>query len=66
MGKIVNAYIVYDLNDWSKIPLRPFTMKNCLFNATSIAKSSDKEKYLYKGIAFHGKDEWSFTSVISY
>ena len=29
LGKIVNAYIVYDLNDWSKIPLRPFTMKNC-------------------------------------
>ena len=41
-------------------------MKNCLFSATSIVKSSDKEKYLYRGIAFDGKGEWSFASVISY
>ena len=29
--KIVNAYIVYDLDNWPKVPLRNFTLKNCLF-----------------------------------
>ena len=29
--KIVNAYIVYDLDDWRKISLGIFIIKNCLF-----------------------------------
>ena len=46
--KIVNAYIVYDLNDSPKVPLRNFILKN-----------SDKGKYVYNGygIAFDGKGE---------
>ena len=40
--KIVNAYIVYDLENWSNSPLRNFTLKNCLFGATNIAKDSDE------------------------
>ena len=28
--KIVNVYIVYDLDNWPKNPLRNFTLKNCL------------------------------------
>ena len=37
-------------------------IKNCLFGATSIAKNSNKEKWVYSayGIAFDGKGEWSF------
>ena len=35
--KNVNVYIVYDLNNWPKIPLRNFRLKNCLFRATNIA-----------------------------
>ena len=60
--KIVNAYIVYDLNDWPKVPLRNFTLKNCLLDATSIIKNSDKEKYVCSGygIAFDRKGSWSF------
>ena len=60
--KIVNAYIVYDLNDSPKVPLRNFTLKNYLFGATNIVKNSDKRKYVYNGygIAFDGKGEWSF------
>ena len=34
--KIVNVYIVYDLDNWSNVPLRNFTIKNCLFDATTI------------------------------
>ena len=33
-----------------------------MFSATSIVKSSDKEKYVHSGygIVLDGKDEWSF------
>ena len=55
--KIVNAYIVYDLDDWPKTHKRNFELKNCLFGVTSIRKNSDKSKRIYTGygIAFdHG------------
>ena len=60
--KIVNVYIVYDLDDWPKNYLRNFTLKNCLFGVNNIVKSNNKEKYAYsgQGIAFDGKGEWSF------
>ena len=62
LTKIVNIYIFYDLNAWPKIPLRNFTIKNCLFGAISIKENSDKEKWVYSGsgIAFDRKGEWSF------
>ena len=55
-------YIVHDLDAWQKIPLKNFTLKNCLFGATNIAKSSDKESFVYSayGIAFDGKRKWNF------
>ena len=49
LNKIVNVYIVYDLDAWPKIRLRNFTLKNCLFGATNTIKNSDKEKYSYSG-----------------
>ena len=45
LTKIVNVYIVYNLDALPKIPLRNFT-KNCLFGATNIVKNSDKEKWV--------------------
>ena len=56
--KIVNVYIVYDLDNWPKNPLRNFTLKNCLFGATNEVKNNNKEKYVFSGygIAFDGKD----------
>ena len=52
-------YIVYDLDTWVKILLRNFTIRNCLFDATTIVENSDKEKYVYRcyGIAVDGKVE---------
>ena len=60
--KIVNACVVYDLNDWPIVPLRNFILKIFLFGATNIMKNNDKEMYVYSGygIAFDGKGEWSF------
>ena len=54
--KIVNVYIVYDLDNWPKNPLINFTLKDCLFGSTNIVKDNDKEKYVYSGygIAFDG------------
>ena len=61
--KIVNVFIVFDLDYWPKIPLRNFTLRNCLSGVTNIVKNSDREKYLYSGygIAFDGKGSWSFS-----
>ena len=62
LTKIVNFYIVCDLEAWPKIPLRNLTLKNCLFGATNIVKNSDKEKYMYSGygITFDGNGKWNF------
>ena len=49
LTKIVNAYIIYDLDARPKLLLRHFTLKSCLFGATNIVKNSDKEKYVYSG-----------------
>ena len=40
--KIGNIYLVYDLHNWPKGPLRSFTLKSCLFGVTNIAKENDK------------------------
>ena len=37
-AKIVNAYIVYDLDYWLRNLLYIFVLKNCLFGNTNIVK----------------------------
>ena len=61
LTKIVNACIVYDLDNWPRNRLNKSILKNCLFGATNIVKNSDKNKYLYicYGIAFDGAGSWS-------
>ena len=60
--KILNVYIICDLDNLPKIPLRNFTLKNCLFGATNILKNSDKSKYAYRiyGTTIDGKGNWNF------
>ena len=57
--KIVNNYILYDLDNWPKNRLTNLTIENCLFGVENIVKNNDKEKYVYSryGIAFDGKSE---------
>ena len=38
LTKIVNASTLYDLDDWPKILLNNFALKNYLFGATNMAK----------------------------
>ena len=62
LTKIVNVYIVYELNASSKNPGNNFKFKNCLFGATNIVKNSDKEKCVYGGYGktFNSATFWSF------
>ena len=41
--KIVNVYIVYDLDAWPRKPTNNFKFKNSLFGATSIIKNVIKK-----------------------
>ena len=62
LSKIVNAYIVYDIDTWPRNLTKNIKFKNCLFGATSILKNNDKEKYVCSGyrITFDSAGSWSF------
>ena len=62
LTKIINVYIVYELNTWPKNPTYNFKFKNCLFGAHNVVKNSDKEKYVYSryGITFDSGGSWIF------
>ena len=62
MSKIVNVYIVYDLDVWLRNPTNNFRFKNHLFVATNIVKNIDKGKHVYSGygITFDSTGSWSF------
>ena len=42
VSKIVNVYIVFDLDAWPRNPTNDFKFKKCLFGATTVVKKSDK------------------------
>ena len=65
--KIVNDYIVFDLDNWPKNLLRNFTLKMCFFGLTNVVKNNDKETYVYSGygIAFDRKDSWIFNDDLA-
>ena len=44
--EIVNAYIFDGLDNWESNSLIIFTLKNCLFGASSIVKTSGKEMWV--------------------
>ena len=59
-GKIVNIYIVCDLESTIKYDA-DITLENCLFGAVKITKNTDVSKYKYfgYGITFDGKGAFS-------
>ena len=59
-GKIVNSYIVYEINNRIKIS-DYLTLENCLFWAVRLTKNADidKRKYSGYGIGFNRKGSYS-------
>ena len=47
-GKVVNIYIVYEINKNFKIDSYP-TLENCLFGAVKLTKHTDIDQYKYSG-----------------
>ena len=60
-GKVVNIYIVYELDASSSNDSDPI-LKYCLFGAVTLTKNADIDKYQYSGygIAFDRRGGFSF------
>ena len=63
-GNKVNVYIVYELGASSSNVSDP-TLKNCLFDAVTLRKNADIEKYVYSGfgIGFDRRSSFSFSGI---
>ena len=66
LTKIVNAYVVYDLDAWPRNCTNNFKFKNGLFGATNISKNSYKETNVYRGygITFDSAGSWSLLGIL--
>ena len=60
-GKVINTYIVFELGASSSHNNNP-TLKNCFFDAITLTKNADIDKYGYfgYGIGFDRKSSFSF------
>ena len=63
-GKIVNIYIVCEINKIDKIIISDPTLENCLFGAVTLTKHVNIDKYGYSGygIEFDRKGSFPFPS----
>ena len=62
--KIVNIYIVYEINKKGNTIINDPTLENCLFGAVTLTKHVNIDKYGYSGygIGFDRKGSFSFPS----
>ena len=62
LTKIVNIYIIYDLDAWARDPSNYVKFKNWLLASASVVNDSDQDKYVYSGygITFDSADLRSF------
>ena len=66
LNKIVNIYIVHDLDYWPRSPFSTFTLKKCLLSATNVVKNTDKSKCVQRlQIAFDGPGLWNFGNELA-
>ena len=61
--KVVNLYISYTLDKWSKDLSTDFTLGNCLFGAVKLTKNVNLDKYEYSGysIGFDSRSQILWT-----
>ena len=62
-GKIVNIYIVYDINKKDNTITSDPTFENCLFGAVTLTKNVNTDRYGYSGygIGFDRKGSFPFS-----
>ena len=46
-NNIVNLFIVFNLDRWSRDLNTDFTLKDCLFGAVKLTKNADPDKYKF-------------------
>ena len=58
---MVNYFIVYELDSWSRDLNTDFTLGDCLFGGVKLTKSIDPDKYSYSsfGIGFDTRGQYS-------
>ena len=58
---IINFFVVYELDIWSRDLNSDFTLKDWLFRGVKLAKNADLDKYVYTGygIGFDSRSEFS-------
>ena len=59
-GKMVNTYIVYEIERSVKISSYP-TLENCLFGAVKLTKHVDADLYKYFGYGIGFDRKWFFS-----
>ena len=64
-GKVVNIYLVYEINKSINISDYP-TLENCLFGTVRLTKNADIDKYKYSGygIGFDRKGSYSIGNEV--
>ena len=57
---VVDLYISYTLDQWSRDLNSDFTLGNCLFGSAKLAKNADLDKYKYSGygIGFNSRSKF--------
>ena len=62
---IVNIYIVYEINKKDNTTSSDPTLENCFFDAVTLTKNTDIDKYMYSGygIGFDEKEVFHFQLV---
>ena len=61
-NNVVNLFIAYELDRWSRNLNTDFTLKDCFFGAVKLTKNADPDKHKYSGygVGFYSHSEFSF------
>ena len=58
---VINFFVVYELDTWSRDLNTGFTLKDYLFRSVKLTKNSDPDKYSDSGCGFHLRSEFSLS-----
>ena len=61
LKNLVNLFIAYELDTWSRDLNTDFTLKDCLFGVVKLTKNADRDKYVYAGYGIGFDLRWEFS-----